>query len=71
MTDAERIAELEDALIDEMAQGLPHTYANCKCPGQVPDPRTREPDPWSRDPECPACQRLERLIGHRRPEPKP
>ncbi len=56
---AERIRELEDALIDELGEGGPHRAIG-PCP-VFGFPR------WSRDPECPACQRLERLLGHRRP----
>lgn len=55
----DRIRELEDALIEACGDKW-HTFSDGLCPDRVEGP-------WSRDPECPACQRLERLIGHRRP----
>ncbi len=58
MTDAERIRELEDEII-AMIEERAHRYQGY-CPDTVEGT-------WSRDPECPACQRLERLIGHRKP----
>ncbi len=58
MTDAERIRELEDALIDSLGGAVSHKFfETCPVPWDI----------WKRDPRCPACQRLERLIGHRRP----
>lgn len=55
---AVRITALEDALIDEIHGGGEHAD-RWHCP--TPD------TPWSRDPDCPACQRLVALIGHRAP----
>lgn len=67
MTDAERIAELEDALIEALCgegaggDSVMHLFRGY-CPSAATDGTE-----WDRDPDCPACQRLERLIGHRRP----
>ncbi len=59
MTDAERIHELEDALITAISGDDGHLYqGDCPYQGSMT---------WDRDADCPACQRLERLIGHRRP----
>lgn len=57
---AARICALEDALIEECTGEL-HRMDRGLCPGFGLSV-------WSRDPECPACQRLEALIGHRRPQ---
>lgn len=62
---AEKVSEFENALISALG-GNPrddiwHRYLG-KCPYEV------EGTEWDRDPDCAACQRLERLIGHRRPK---
>lgn len=54
-----RAVELEDALIDAVAQGRGHAW-RMGCPNRYA--------PWHRDPSCPACERLDRLVGHRRPK---
>lgn len=58
-SDAEsRIRALEDALIQEIEEFDEHIDVDL-CP--------RYGQAWSRHPDCPACARLEALIGHRRP----
>ncbi len=58
------IRELEDALIAALGadagDGVFHLFRG-ECPDETDGTQ------WQRDPDCPACQRLERLIGHRRP----
>lgn len=61
--DADRIRALEDALIDSLWGGS-LWYGPHRNMGDCPDGGHQ----WDRDPECPACQRLEALIGHRRPK---
>ncbi len=55
----ERIRELEDALLEELTGGRAHAFYET-CPVAW--------EPFRFDARCPACQRLERLIGHRKPE---
>ncbi len=58
MTDADRIRELENTLIEMLCGDREHAfYETCPAPWA----------PFRFDPRCPACQRLERLIGHRKP----